>query len=399
MKRLFIIVASIVFLLGIGIGAYFLLRDEPTLTVDDNQFGSADDVPYIPSDGPGTEGPVQAGEVVTEQLVRITPGPVALGAVAVALPSQAEGSDPYARGETEIRYIERASGNVYAYRFHERTLERISNRTLPGVQEAAWLSDGSLAFARFLSATTDGDERIETYALPATGEGGYFLDRGLGQVSVSGTTTLMTLLPTTQGSIATLANTDGTNARTLFSSSLSALTVHLSDGPFIVATKPSVHLDGYAFTVGTGGSFSRILGPYRGLSVLPSPSGNLVLFTYIENRALRMGLLDRRDGTIESIPLATLAEKCVWANGEEAIYCGVPKTPSGTLPDDWHQGAVTFADRLWMVDLTANVANYLLDISGRVDSPVDMVGLSVDGRNDVLVFKNRADGSLWAYDI
>jgi len=399
MKRALFIVAAAIVLIGLGIGLFFLLDTEPTLTVDENTFGSADDVPLTPDDGPGTQGPVQAGEIVTEQLIRITPGPVALGAVAVALTNQATSSPTIAGGEVDIRYIERGSGNVYSYRFHERTLERISNRTLPGIQEAAWLTDGSMAFARFLSGTSDTEERVETYALPATGDGGYFLDRGLGQVSVSGTTTLMTLLPTSQGSVATVANIDGTNARTIFSSTLSSLIVHLSNGPFIAATKPSSQLDGYAFTVGANGAFSRIIGPFRGLSVLPSPSGNLVIFTYLESKSLRMGLLDRRDGSVESIPLATFAEKCVWAYGEEVFYCGVPKAPTGNLPDDWHQGAAVMTDRLWMVDLTADTAYYMIDVSGHAGTPVDMVGLSVDGRNDVLVFKNKTDGSLWAYDL
>ena len=403
MQRIFIIVASIIFLLGIGVGVYFLfLSNDAELTGREGvEFGSAGDAP-LNQDGPGVvDGPIQAGEEFADGLLRITEGPVALGMLAYTLPSQAETASgtPAVPGDTEIRYIDRASGNIYAYRAHERTLSRISNRTLPGIQEAAWLSDGSLAFARFLAVAEGDTEYVATYALPSVGEGGYFLDRGLGQVSISGTSTLFTLLPSTSGSVATVARPDGSEARTLFSSTLSNLIVHLSDGPFIAATKPSVNLDGYAFTVGAGGVFTRILGPYRGLSVLPSPSGNLVLFSYIDNKSVKLALLDRRDGDVTALPIATFAEKCVWESGETHFFCGVPQSASGNLPDDWHQGAVVFKDRLWRVNVSARLAEYLINPSTASGIDIDMIGLSIDPRSDVLVFKNRTDGSLWMYDI
>ena len=115
MKRLFIIVASIIFLLGIGLGIYFLFfaKDASLEVSDGTQFGTADDAPLPTDNGPGTQGPVRAGEFITEQLVRITPGPVAQGTAVMALQSQAAVSTsspvaPYETGgEVEIRYIER----------------------------------------------------------------------------------------------------------------------------------------------------------------------------------------------------------------------------------------------------------------------------------------------------
>ncbi|HWH06930.1 MAG TPA: hypothetical protein VNU47_00145 [Candidatus Paceibacterota bacterium] len=403
MRRIFLIVLGSIVLIGIGLAAYFFFfaPKGPALEVSDgNFFGSAGDAPVGLGDTGEGDGPVPAGEEFAPRLIRITEGPVALGAVSVALPSQAETASgtPAVPGDTEVRYIDRASGNVYSYKFHERSLSRISNRTLPGIQEAAWLSDGSTAFTRFLVNDANG-EHVATYALPATGEGGYFLDRGIEQVAVSGTTTIFTLLSSSAGSVGTVANPDGSNPRTLFTSNLSNVIVHLSNGPFIAATKPSSGLDGYAFTVGSTGTFTRILGPFRGLSVLPSPSSNYVLFSFVENRVLKLSLLDRRTGTVIALPLSTLAEKCVWENGEQGFYCGVPQGPTGNLPDDWHQGVASFRDRLWRIDVAGRVATYVINPSTEASVDIDMVGLALDGRNDVLVFKNKKDGSLWAYDL
>ena len=107
-----------------------------------------------------TAGPVEgAGEVVAPRLLKITDGPVAEGAVALFIPAKAPTqAAPVSLGstsaevavatqgtpaDTEVRYVDRASGNIYAFRIHDRVLTRIGNKTLPGVQEASWLADGS----------------------------------------------------------------------------------------------------------------------------------------------------------------------------------------------------------------------------------------------------------------
>jgi hypothetical protein len=124
-----------------------------------------------------------------------------------------------------------------------------------------------------------------------------------------------------------------------------------------------------------------------------------VLFSYIENRSVKLSFLDRSDGSVTALPIATLAEKCVWGDGEAYFYCGVPQSTAGNVPDDWHQGALSFTDRLWRVDVEARLAEYLINPSTASGVDIDMVGLALDPRNDVLVFKNKTDGSLWMYDI
>lgn len=406
MRRVLIIVASIIFLAGIAFGIYifFFAKGSATLIGSDGvPFGSADDV----TGGGGEEvsdTPVKAGEEVAPRLIRITDSPVALGMSAVALPSRvvpsdvASGTPTTLPGDTEIRYIDRSSGNVYSYLMHERTLARISNRTLPGVQEAKWLSDGSMAYARFLSSGT-ANEQIETYALHADGSEGFFLERDLSEVAISGTSTLFTMLPSSNGSIGSVAHTDATSPRTLFTTPLSSLVVHLSDGPYMAATRASSGLDGYALVLDAAGSWSRMFGPLRGLSILPSPDGRKVLYSYLDGRTLRLSVFDRATSDSVSLPIVTFSEKCSWTSDSTALYCGVPKSLSGNLPDDWYQGALITVDRLWRVDLSDRVATLIIDPSETGGALIDVTAPIVDANADVFVFRNKTDGSLWAYDL
>ncbi|MBU0749890.1 hypothetical protein KKH15_00010 [Patescibacteria group bacterium] len=413
MKRILIILASLIVLIGIVVGAYFLLSSNQGggLTINnpfDGLGGSATDV-TVNSEGlePG-ELLQGAGTEVAPRFFKITQGPVVPQAVSfgIKIPieeavSENTGSttpEVVYRDDTEIRYIERASGNVYSFVLHDRTLTRLGNRTLPGIQRAAWVADGTRAFVQYLNTDTAIDT-VETYSLPANGDGGYFLEEGLDQIDVLGST-LVTLLSNASGSVATTAEIDGSAPRTLFSTPLSSIQLHLSSGSYVAATKASSALDGYAFLVSpTSGAFTRILGPLRGLSVLPSPTGTKILYSYVSQGAVRMSLFDTATRSSIVLPLSTLSEKCAWSSDEAFIYCAIPSSFTGTLPDDWYQGAVSTSDRLWRIDLTARLATLLIDPAEAAEVSIDAVGVTVDANSDSVTFTNRKDGSLWVYDL
>lgn len=410
-KRFVTILVGIVVIVLLATALYFVFfRTDSGLDVGENPFDGLGGEPFTPSEGPEPGVAVfEAGTEIAPRFVKITDGPVVPATVAFSIviepgvaTSTGTSTDPVepARRDTEIRYLERASGNVYAYRVNERSLTRLSNRTLPGIQEASWVSDGSRAFVRFLAVGDGEADTIASYSLPANGEGGYFLEDNLGQVEAFGTNLLVTLLTSTTGTVATAAAPDGTGSRTLFSSNLSSLVVKLTNGSHVAYTKPSYGLDGYAFLVGReSGAFSRVLGPLKGLAVLPSPSGTKLLYSYMDRNTLKLALIDRETNTSTPLPLPTLAEKCVWTPDETGVYCGVPTTVPQGLPDTWYQGAVRFTDRLWRVNLSARVAELVIDPALAADTSIDMIGLSIDQGADVITFSDKLSGALFVYDL
>jgi hypothetical protein len=295
--------------------------------------------------------------------------------------------------------VERASGNVYAYLAHARTLTRLTNKTLPGIQEASWLPDGSLGYMRFLEKNA-GSEHIDTYALPVDGTNGFFLEQDLSQVLTHASSTLVTLLSTTDGSSATVSAPSGSGARSLFSTPLSSIRLAPLGSQYLVTTKGSANIEGYAFQVDSGGGFTRVLGPLSSLSTLPSPSGTSILYSYLDHGKLALAVLDLTHRTATRLPLATLPEKCAWSADSLSLYCGVPTTdPGANQPDDWYQGVSSFSDRLWKIDLSSRVANLLIDPKQAGGIDIDMEGLTVDSTKDILVFINKKDHALYAYDL
>ncbi len=408
-RRILIIVAGAIVVLGIIAALYFFVfAPGAKLDVDTTgSFGSSGDrEPGEISDG----GPIQgAGVVVAPRLMRITDGPVAKGAVAIYIPpavissstTTATSTQQTAPADVEVRYIERESGNVFSFLVHDRLQTRISNRTLPGVQEASWTSDGKRAFAQFLTRASGGAEHVDTYSLSANGDDdGYFMEQGLEQVIVNGTSTVFSLLPSSTGSTGTLSAPDGTGSRTVFTSALTQMRAAFSGADLVMTTKASATADGYAFLVNrTSGSFSRLLGPFKGLTSLADPTGRSVLFSYMDKGKLYTQVLNIAAHTVTPLPLATLSEKCAWSADGRAVYCAVPTSLGKNLPDDWYQGVSAFTDRIWRIDLDTRLATLLVDPSQVAEVTIDAVSLTLDSQSDVLIFTNRRDGSLWSYDL
>ncbi len=399
MRRILIIVAVLVVLAGVGAGVYFyFFANQPTITVGDPTTDP--NLPVgggVPTETPDEQGTVEVpnqAEQVGERLTKIDKGPVVPGVAVYATASSTE-----TPGDIAVNYIERQSGNIFQYLAHKKSLSRISNRTLPRIQEASWAPDGSVAFARYLS----GEENtvINTYALPVNSAEGYFLEQNVASLAVSSSNVLV-VGSGSNGSIGTLERLDGSQPKQLFVSPLSALRAFFAGkNQYFAFTKPAASIAGYAFLINSTGNFERVAGPLPGLAALVSPGGAYALISYTSGGILKMSLLNMATRELTALPVATIADKCVWAANEKAAYCGIPLSPSttATYPDDWYQGTVAFSDRIWKIDVAGRFAQLALDLSEETDEAIDVTAPALDPLERVLVFRNKTDGALWLYEL
>jgi hypothetical protein len=407
MRRALFIVAILIILIGIGVAAYFyFFAGKASIMVAPT--GSAG----LPIAGQGTtaSGTTNNSTATTSvpisvapRLVEISAGPIAPGEVVVDIPAKNASSSPSSTslgtGDVLVNYIERQSGNVFSYSARTETITRTSDKTIPGIQSAQWLPDASVAFVRYLSG--DDFSTINTYALPANGNGGFFLPQDIADISVS-STSVLTLASGVNGSVASTEHLDGTHSSQLFTTPLSEMRISFAGkNQYLAFSKPSSALSGDAFLVNATGRFSRIAGPLDGLVALSSHSGKWILISYTLNSAMQMELVNTATNETIPLPVATIADKCVWTADDSSIYCGIPVSPStdAAYPDDWYQGTLQFSDRIWKIDVNGRFAQLVLDFPSETKETLDAETLAIDPLNTELVFMNKNDGSLWGYQL
>ncbi|OGI95512.1 hypothetical protein A2917_03075 [Candidatus Nomurabacteria bacterium RIFCSPLOWO2_01_FULL_42_17] len=307
-----------------------------------------------------------------------------------------------------LRYVDRATGNIYQT-FADKIEERqFSGTIIPKVYDAYFGNRGQAIVMRYLKP----DERtIETFVgvLPkellggdTTGDNeikGSFLPNNVTDISISPDTSKMFYL-----------FTSGDN---MFGTTLSFLNnkkIQIFDSPFTewlsfwgasntitLTTKPSANVGGYMYSMdGAGKNLTKVLGEVNGLITLGSPNGKLILYSD-NNLSLSVYHTDTRNSDV--LGFKTLPEKCVWGKGSDSIYCAVPKSISpNEYPDAWYRGEISFSDQLWKIDIKTGNGTIISDpvITGE---EIDGIKLALEGDENYLFFVNKKDSLLWKLDL
>lgn len=310
-----------------------------------------------------------------------------------------------------LRYVERATGNIYQT-FADKIEERKFSATIiPMVYEAFFGNKGESVIMRYLQ----GDSKtIVTFlgALPKEFLGadttesneikGSFLPENIKDLSVSSDASSIFYLFSADNNsdniIGVILNLINNKKSQIFDS---PFTEWLSSFPnkkmISFTTKPSAGIPGYMYAIDPNNknyNFNRILDGINGLTTLASPDGKLILYSN-DNSSLNVYRLDTKVSDI--LKIRTLSEKCVWNKTSEAVYCGVPKFISGgQYPDSWYQGEVSFADQIWKIDIKTGNAEMIADlvVMSRGEE-IDSIKLALDDNENYLFFVNKKDSFLW----
>jgi hypothetical protein len=311
-----------------------------------------------------------------------------------------------ASSSTKIRYIERATGHIYETSVDSSDVKKISNTTLPKIHEALWVKDGKHLLARYLkedgqtirtfyaqiSDTSDMDNSIE----------GTFLDDGIKDISILGDK-IFYFTKNSLGEQGIVANTDGSKKTAVFNSTYADWS-EKSDGTKFVTlySRPSASVLGSTYILNaTTGDYSKVAGDMYGMIASANTDGNYVLLSGTRSNAIYTSVMDIVKGIQSNIGVATLVDKCVWSQKEKTVvYCAVPKTaPRGEYPDIWYKGGVSLNDSLWRIDVSSNDTEQVFDPVFEGESEMDMMSLSLNNKEDTLVFINKKDMTAWSYKL
>jgi len=310
---------------------------------------------------------------------------------------------------TIIRHIERGTGHIFETNVASGITSRISNITIPKIQEARWLPDGTAVVIRYLDEKNEAVESF--YAELTENEGfdelpldGVFLPKNIHDLSISPDGSQIFYISGPPNNVSGIvSNPDGEKPVTVFTSAVTEwLSVWINDDTIMLTSKASARIPGFLFVLNPNTERTqKILGPITGLTTNTSPDGKYVLFSTSENRKLDFSVYDVSKNTSANLSVDTLPEKCVWSQINPVIvYCAVPKLITGSsYPDIWYQGVVGFADRIFKIDVSLRAITLIVDPQTAARQELDIINPMLSEDAQTLIFMNKNDSTLWSLEL
>lgn len=312
-----------------------------------------------------------------------------------------------------LRYVDKATGNIYQTFVDKIEERKFSGTTIPKVYETYFGNQGKSVIMRYLKAD---EKTIETFVgtLPkellgedTTGNNeaqGSFLPNNIKDISLSPDGLKIFYLfesGDTSGNsmIGITLNLLNNKKIQVFDSLFTEwLSLWPNSNLITLTTKPSAGIPGYMYTIDSAGkNLSKILGGINGLTTLGSPNGKLILYG---NNNLSLYIYNADSRNSDLLGVKTLPEKCVWSKASDVVYCAVPKSISpGEYPDSWYQGEVSFSDQLWKIDIKTGNATMILDPVTVTAEEIDGIKISLNESENYLFLINKKDSFLWKLDL
>ncbi|MEN9582363.1 MAG: hypothetical protein RL641_317 [Candidatus Parcubacteria bacterium] len=308
---------------------------------------------------------------------------------------------------TIVRYIETSTGHTDETYLDVIELIKLTNTTVPKIAEGYFAGKGGTsAILRY----ADEKNIIQTFS-GAIPEKSLVPDTKLRGIYLPEETTTMAIAPDREkiftisksdnGVVGTISLPDGTKKNQILSLDYTEWVAGWPSAKFVaITTKPSAKVPGYLYTIDTASKImKKVLGGVNGLTTLTSPDMKKVLFSRSVNGGMTSSIYSTDAKSIIPLPGAnTLPEKCVWQSAT-ILYCAVPSyLPSVDYPDAWYQGAISFNDQIYKIDLN-DYTSIVVGNPSSVNATIDATNLVVDPANTYLVFINKKDGSLWSLDL
>ncbi len=316
-------------------------------------------------------------------------------------------------GQDVLRFIDRAVGNAYEYVPASNTAPmRLTNTTIPKIEEAVWSSNGENVLLRTLENDSDNISTFSGKINPAgtssqPGEmAGTFLASNITEAAInpSGNRVFeLNTKPSGAGSFGITAIFDGSNKKQVFDSPITYWNISWpNDSLLAFNTKPSSDYSGYLFFFNMQtGSMSEILGNMAGLSTVTNSDASMIAYSQSQDNGFSLNIYDNKKKIAENISLPTLADKCIWGSKDNTVlYCAVPISINpDKYPDSWYQGSETFSDDIWKIDAQKQEISLVYQIGSSGADYVDATDLKISPDDNYLAFTNKKDLSLWVLNV
>lgn len=433
-KIITLIVITFLILVG-GIGYYFYLNNQSTEVKKGGIFNSVKN--FLPFGNPsgeatppntnyGTSTPnTNTPKINIDKMFQIsntpTVGFVALDRVSTSSElvfnktKNATTSTTTKQTEAFVRFIERATGNLFESKISTLEKTRILKETIPKVYEAYLNKNGT----EFITRTLSGENIVTTY-------------RKIKQNTTTSTTTASTppviefvvsdtvtypyntdvllakgdsvfyTTKTLGGSTGFLTSFDNKKPSQIFTTQLREINASWEGGNFVeIFTKANSQFGGSSFIVDIKKkTLKENLTDMLGLVTNINFDGSHSLYnTNITD--LSLGAKINSSTQAFYLQTKTLPEKCVWSKkNKSTIYCAVPYyVEKNNYPESWYQGRVFFEDSFWSINIETGSQQLIYRPSADGKDSPDAINLSLNEKENYLFFINKRDLTLWGLSL
>ncbi len=310
-------------------------------------------------------------------------------------------------GGLTVYIAERATGNILRAAPDTSSIQRLTNTLVPKVREALFSRSGDVilrstndagsvtTFAATIATTTV----ITSTSTPNTLEGTYLpqnivaIDAPNNQPTSKGIF-FMTRLPE-GGSVGVSSLWKGTSIKKMVSLPLYQWRAQaLSDGRVVLTQNAADDVVGYSFIVSPAGVMKPLVGNLPGLTLTYHDTGDAFLYGVAGAGTLSLYVKAGTSNAVK-LPIATTADKCVWAPGVGLIaYCAVPTSaPASPYLTNWYGGATHTIDVWWKIEAAEGTAERFFVPDTRTQ--YDVEDPATDETGSYLAWRNAADKSLW----
>lgn len=311
------------------------------------------------------------------------------------------------KNQSYIYLWDRASGHIYQNLASTTETERLSNHTLPAVEEAHFIdpitvltrgldSSNEAVVSTYLQLFRD----IATSTLFSAREKNVPINTKTVSYSNDAKKMFYFIEGTGQGVV---ANFDLSSFLRVIKTPMTEwIPQYVNKTVLAATTRPSAYFQGYLFFINSGGTGDNqyVLGDKYGFNTLVSPDGKKILYSEIDEDLLQTSVYDIASKTFVALTQSTIADKCTWTADSKKIYCAIPQQlPLAPYPDAWYQGLTTFGDNIWSIDPVTGEFDVVIALQDQVTDKIDAYNLKISADQKYLLFQDKYSLTLWKYDL
>lgn len=293
-----------------------------------------------------------------------------------------------------VIYYLKSNGNVFESSFDGTNVKQTSSATLNGLEKILWSPSADKIISIY-----NINNQIKKVFFDYISRAATVLNAGIKYIAWSpdGKKIAYNYQSGDIGNIS-ISNPDGNDWKIILNTRMESLLVDWPNPEKIALHQiPSSVSPSHLYTLNAGtGELSKILTDIYGLETIWSQQGDRFIYSQVNSRGEALNLLALKETELasKSLNTSTFASKCVWAKNGITIYCAVPSSISGVLPDDYYKKIFNPSDDFWKID-TETGKKELLAATSETNS-YNAKDLLVTSDENYLLFIDSNTGILYS---